>query len=86
MYITREVQKRVSDPLVLELQAVLTCLTWVLGPELNSQSSKSSSQLAVSIALRIVFSLNTMERILVRVRKPKHREKRDPYILAMRWK
>lgn len=42
MYSTREVQKRASDPLVLELQAVLTCLTWVLGPEFNSQSSKSS--------------------------------------------
>lgn len=69
MYITREVQKRASDPLVLELQAVLTCLTWVLGPELNSQSSKSSSLLAFSIALRIAFSLNAMERILVRNKK-----------------
>lgn len=85
MYIPHEVQKRVSDPLVLELQAVLTCLTWVLGPELNSQSSKSSSLLTVSVALRIVFSLNTVERILFRTRKPKHREKGDAYILAMGW-
>lgn len=84
MYLTREVQKRASDLLVLELQAVLTCLTWVLGPELNSQSSKGSSLLSRFYSpLHCVFF--ELKGSWSEIRKPKQREKRDPYILAMGW-
>ena len=31
-------QKRVLDPLELELQEVVSCLTWVLGAELRSSA------------------------------------------------
>lgn len=33
---------RFSDPLGLELQAVVSCLTWVLGSELKSSEKAAS--------------------------------------------
>lgn len=38
----QRVQMRASNPLEMELQAVLSCLTWVLGTKLGSPVTSSS--------------------------------------------
>jgi hypothetical protein len=51
-------QKRVLDPLELEVEKVVNCLVWVLGDELNSSTKATSTFTcwAISPASRI-FSL-----------------------------
>lgn len=39
----QRVQVRASNPLEMELQAVLSCLTWVLGTKLGSPATSSST-------------------------------------------